>query len=445
MGSVSDPANLGAAAVPKRPRTLFIAEIHDDATAVGQEVRCLRQGSTATDPMPWTPVARGEGIYFPKRGDQAVVGYPAEGPPEILRWEPSAEDPDEVITGEPGPKGDTGATGAQGPKGDTGATGPKGDTGDTGETGAAGAKGEKGEKGETGAAGATGPAGPSSGGLILARAATTAALPANTLTGNVLEANANGALAAQDGVTFSAGQRLFVKNEGEGKKNGVYDVTSAGAAGSKWKLTRISSMDESSEVVPGMEIAVAEGTVGADTVWTLTTDSPITLGTTALTFAVQYTPATVWRDVFQTGGLLGAESAIGTYVLNSEAVRSAETQFAAAQYLDPADYEAPGRTTKYRLRAALLTNATAPAATFTFKLYAVTAVAGAAGNIALTLSEVAGSAATITTPAGSTRSQAVADFTAPAAGYYVIAVANSAKTAASSRVNLTARLLVRGG
>lgn len=122
--------------------------------------------------------------------------------------------------------------------------------------------------------------------VTLARAATTAALATNTLTGNVLEATANGALAAQDGVTLAVGDRLLVKNEGEGKKNGVYEVTSLGAAGAKYVLTRIASLNESSEIVGGMEIRVLQGTRNAATAWALTTTGAIVLGTTALTFTL---------------------------------------------------------------------------------------------------------------------------------------------------------------
>lgn len=134
--------------------------------------------------------------------------------------------------------------------------------------------------------GETGPAGPSSGNLIAVRTATTAALPTNTLTGNVLEATANGALPSQDGVALAVGNFLLVKNEAEGKKHGVYEVTGLGAAGSKWKLTRVSSMDTSAEAVPGMLITVSEGMRNGDRVFQLATDAPITLNTTALSFVV---------------------------------------------------------------------------------------------------------------------------------------------------------------
>lgn len=121
--------------------------------------------------------------------------------------------------------------------------------------------------------------------LLLARAATTAALPTNTLTGNVLEASANGALGAQDGVTLAVGDRLFNWKEATSSaKHGIFEVTSLGSAGSKWKLTRISTMNESAEVVPGMQVRVAQGTQYGALTFSLLTTGAITLGTTALTF-----------------------------------------------------------------------------------------------------------------------------------------------------------------
>ena len=123
------------------------------------------------------------------------------------------------------------------------------------------------------------------------RAATTAALAANTYdngasgVGATLTANANGALAAVDGVTLVAGNRLLVKNEVTGANNGIYVVTQVGTAGTPYILTRASDADTNAEVTAGMIVPVEEGTVNADQAFILTTNNPITLGTTALTFA----------------------------------------------------------------------------------------------------------------------------------------------------------------
>jgi hypothetical protein len=117
-----------------------------------------------------------------------------------------------------------------------------------------------------------------------ARAGTTVALPANTLTGNVLTASANAVLTAIDGITLVVGERLLVKNEATGANNGIYVVTSVGAVGAPWVLTRTTDTGVSADVTPGMFVFVAEGTTLDSTGWVLVTDAPITLNTTALTF-----------------------------------------------------------------------------------------------------------------------------------------------------------------
>lgn len=118
------------------------------------------------------------------------------------------------------------------------------------------------------------------------RAATTAALPAYTHNAGVLTASANGALAAQDGVTLTTGDRFLVKNESGAseKYNGIYTLTDAGSAGTPWVLTRATDADADAEVKPGLTVFVSEGTVNGNNSWALITDAPITVGTTALTF-----------------------------------------------------------------------------------------------------------------------------------------------------------------
>jgi hypothetical protein len=81
-----------------------------------------------------------------------------------------------------------------------------------------------------------------------------------------------------DGVVLNLGDRVLVKNQSTGSQNGVY-VVQAGAWG------RASDADSALELVPGRHVTVSEGTLYADTVWTLTTNSPIVVDTTALTFS----------------------------------------------------------------------------------------------------------------------------------------------------------------
>jgi hypothetical protein len=77
---------------------------------------------------------------------------------------------------------------------------------------------------------------------------------------------------------LTANDIIFVKDQAAGAANGWY-VAAAGA----W--TRVKWLDESAEVKAGMLTKVSEGVTQADTIFMLTTDAPIVLGTTALAFA----------------------------------------------------------------------------------------------------------------------------------------------------------------
>jgi len=98
-----------------------------------------------------------------------------------------------------------------------------------------------------------------------ARAATTAAI---TLSGTQ----------TVDGVALVANDRVLVKDQASALTNGIY-VVAAGA----W--TRAADADTSAEVSSGMAVTVTEGTVNGDKTFILTTNDPITLGTTALAFS----------------------------------------------------------------------------------------------------------------------------------------------------------------
>lgn len=96
---------------------------------------------------------------------------------------------------------------------------------------------------------------------------------------------ANGALATAyentdvvDGVTLATGDRILLKNQTTGSENGIYTVNASGAP------TRATDADVNAEVTTGMTVPVSEGTANADSAWILTTNDPITVGTTSLAF-----------------------------------------------------------------------------------------------------------------------------------------------------------------
>jgi hypothetical protein len=84
-----------------------------------------------------------------------------------------------------------------------------------------------------------------------------------------------------DGVALSVGDRVLVKDQTTGSQNGIYVV----AAGS-WTRAADADNNPGGEVTSGMFCFVEEGTVNADCGFVLTTNDPITLGTTALSFTL---------------------------------------------------------------------------------------------------------------------------------------------------------------
>lgn len=136
------------------------------------------------------------------------------------------------------------------------------------------------------------------------RLATAAALPANTRTGNTLTADLNGALGNIDGVAAVVGDRILVKNEGTGANNGWYEIDSIGSGGSKWSMTRTTDADTSAEIVSGVVTAVEEGTDNADKIFMLTTNNPITINVTSLTFTA--TGGSVLSVFGRTGAVVSA-------------------------------------------------------------------------------------------------------------------------------------------
>jgi hypothetical protein len=118
--------------------------------------------------------------------------------------------------------------------------------------------------------------------------ATTTTLPACTYangtagSGATLTGNSNGALAAIDSITPTAGDTILVKNQASELQNGLYTLTTLGTGGAPYVLTRSTSMDISGEYNGGL-VAVENGSVNAGSLWLCTTSSP-TVGTTAITF-----------------------------------------------------------------------------------------------------------------------------------------------------------------
>lgn len=112
-----------------------------------------------------------------------------------------------------------------------------------------------------------------------------------------------------DGVSVIAGDRVLVKDQSTGSQNGIY-VAAAGA----W--SRATDMDSAAEFV-NATVYVSEGTANADTVWTVTTNAPITVGTTAIAFA-QVNGGTVPTATTSTSGRVQLAT-------NAEAIAATDT------------------------------------------------------------------------------------------------------------------------
>ena len=108
------------------------------------------------------------------------------------------------------------------------------------------------------------------------------------LTGNV----------SVDGVTTAAGDRVLLKNQTAPAENGLW-VASAGA----W--ARATDADIEADL-SNAAVFVSQGTVNKDTAWVMTTDAPITVATTGLTW-VQFSGAgtyTAGNGLTMTGNVI---------------------------------------------------------------------------------------------------------------------------------------------
>lgn len=82
-----------------------------------------------------------------------------------------------------------------------------------------------------------------------------------------------------DGVTMAVNDRFLAKDQTAATENGVYVWNGAAAA-----ATRAVDANGAANFTSGLAASVTEGTVNDNRVYILTTNDPITLGTTALAF-----------------------------------------------------------------------------------------------------------------------------------------------------------------
>jgi hypothetical protein len=88
-----------------------------------------------------------------------------------------------------------------------------------------------------------------------------------------------GAPATVDGVSVTQGDRVLVIGQTNKAQNGIYNVATVGT-GSNGTWNRTKDADDANDITAGTQVSVTEGTTYGDTVWKLTTDGTITIGTT---------------------------------------------------------------------------------------------------------------------------------------------------------------------
>ena len=120
-----------------------------------------------------------------------------------------------------------------------------------------------------------------------------------------------------DGVACIAGDRVLATGQTTGSANGIY-VVAAGA----W--ARSTDMDTTAETKPGSIMWVNEGTANGDTQWILTTDAPVSLGTTSLAFT-KFAGGTTYSADGSTLTLTGGTFSVNTGYVGQTSITTVGT------------------------------------------------------------------------------------------------------------------------
>jgi hypothetical protein len=91
-----------------------------------------------------------------------------------------------------------------------------------------------------------------------------------------------------DGTTFaqaSTSMTILVKDQSSAIQNGIYQVSSTGGTATSYVLTRDTRFDEDAEIKRNTIFSVSLGSVNANTKWYLSSDEPIVIGTSNISFA----------------------------------------------------------------------------------------------------------------------------------------------------------------
>lgn len=134
--------------------------------------------------------------------------------------------------------------------------------------------------------------------LTAVSAATATTLPNSPVwvaASGTLTASGAAATLIVDGVSItSTSTRVLVKNQGggSGASNGIFVLSTIGGTATTWVLTRTTDFNEDAEIKRFSTVSVSAGTANTNTKWYLSTQEPVTINTTGVTWTALPTTVT---------------------------------------------------------------------------------------------------------------------------------------------------------
>ena len=127
-----------------------------------------------------------------------------------------------------------------------------------------------------------------------------------------------------DGVTLVTGDRVLVKNQSTALENGIYIATASGAAS---RSSDANGDADTGELKPGTFTFVEEGTVNSDKGFVVSTNAPITVGSTAIAWT-QFSGAgsfTAGDGISQDGNTININVTANRTAITADAIDIAST------------------------------------------------------------------------------------------------------------------------
>lgn len=117
-----------------------------------------------------------------------------------------------------------------------------------------------------------------------------------------------------DGTAVSIGDRVLVKNQASAFQNGIYSVTATGSGIASYILTRATDYNSPTEITPGLTTYVVSGSVNNDLTYAVSFTSPLTIGTTNLTYALASGGSAAVSSVSNSDGTLTISPTTGNVI-----------------------------------------------------------------------------------------------------------------------------------